>query len=51
MLEESETVLLEQCLSVFARKNGLFETGENENYLRAVLIFSRLFIRPFHPPQ
>jgi hypothetical protein len=27
MLEESESVLLEECLSVFARKNGAIENG------------------------
>jgi hypothetical protein len=44
MLEESETVLLELCLSVFARKNGRIKTGENEDYLRVVLIFPRSFM-------
>jgi hypothetical protein len=27
MLEESETVLLEKCLPIFARKNGAIENG------------------------
>jgi hypothetical protein len=45
MRKESETVLLEQCLSVFARKNRAVETGENESHLQAVLIFPRLFIQ------